>query len=110
MVFHCSGKCAFDVSEEITFQQFLGETWATDGDERFFCEMAVLVDGPRDHALAGTALAEDENRGGRLRGAEQDVHHLAHLRSGEIKDRFDVLGFGFSEFTFEMFDALAHLE
>ena len=80
MVAQGAGERAFDVAEQVAFQQFLGQTRTAHGDERSIRQMALLVNGAGHHALAGAAFAQDQNRGRCFRRSQQGVHHLFHER------------------------------
>ena len=49
-----SGKCTFDVPEELAFEQLPRDRRAIDDDERSIAPDAPLVNPPRDNLLAGT--------------------------------------------------------
>ena len=78
MVPQGAGESAFDVPEELAFQQFFGQTRTGHGDKRFIRQIAPLVKGAGHHAFAGAAFAKDQNRGRCFRRSQQGVHHLVH--------------------------------
>src|SRR6202011_3641220 len=55
-----AGEGAFLVAEQLALQQVLGDGGAVDREEGLLRAPAVLVQGPRDQFLAGTAFAGDE--------------------------------------------------
>jgi len=57
MVAHGAGESAFDMAEEVAFEQLFGEAWTTDGDERFVGQMTLLVDGARAITLLPVPLS-----------------------------------------------------
>src|SRR5262249_11738223 len=72
-------KSPLDVSEKLTFQEALGQGGAVDRNERLFGPVAVLVQGPGQHFLAGAALPTDEHH--RIAG-----RNLAH-QVEQVADR-----------------------
>jgi hypothetical protein len=70
---------AFDVAEELTFQQTLGYGAAVDGDERGGSARAFTMNGPLHEFLARTALTADHHRGVVLCNAANQVIYAAHL-------------------------------
>src|SRR6185436_17840151 len=53
---------AFGVAEELALEKLLGNGAAVHRQERAFRAARALVDPAREHALAGAALAGDEDR------------------------------------------------
>ena len=54
-------KSALHMSEELGFEQFLRDGPAIDGDEHAFGAATVVVQGPCDEFLPGSALTRDED-------------------------------------------------
>src|SRR5690606_34294705 len=57
-----AGEGPAHVSEELAFEQVLGDGAAVDGNEGLFRARAGFVDGAGDHLLSGAALARYQNR------------------------------------------------
>ena len=73
-----AGEAALDVSEELRFEERLGQAGAVDGDERPAGALRVGMDMTRDDVFADTALPGDEDfRIARRRplGDLEDVEH-----------------------------------
>src|SRR5213594_370725 len=66
-----AGERALLVAEQIGLDERLGDGGRVDGDEGPVTPRALMVDGPRDQLLAGSALAGDQD-GGRRPGDLRD--------------------------------------
>src|SRR5207248_9441422 len=72
---------AANVPEELALGKGLRDGTAVDGDERAGAARARGVDGARDHFLADTALARDEDVGARGRAAGDLLPHRFDRRA-----------------------------
>ena len=57
-----AGERAAHVAEQLGFEQRFGNGAAVDGDERLRGGAGLLMNGARDHLLAGAGLAVDQDR------------------------------------------------
>ena len=73
-----SGEGALLVSEQLTFEECLGEGGAVDGDEGFGGARAEAVQSARHQFLAGAGFAEDEHRGILWSDAGNQPEHLVN--------------------------------
>ncbi len=69
------GEGTFDVAEHFRFHQLGGQGGAVDGHEGCVFARAVMMQGPGDQFLAGSAFAVNQHRGG---GGGHPFDHLAH--------------------------------
>src|ERR1700687_955455 len=60
-VFPCASERAFDVPEQLAFEQMLRQRRARDGDERPIAARAPSMDRRREHVLSGAALAREQH-------------------------------------------------
>ncbi len=85
---YCPGEGAFLVTEEFALQQVLGQGCAVDAHKGHLRAVAVEVQEPGEHLLAGSGLAGDEHRGpglGHLLGQGQDpLHRRVPADDGEL--------------------------
>src|SRR4051812_27892875 len=81
-----AGKRSLFVSEQLAFQQRLGERGAIDGDHRFLGPLAMAVQRPRDQLFARAALPENQN--GLVTGSSplDKAENLLHWR--RLADHF----------------------
>lgn len=91
MVFDCARECPLYMPEQITFQEFLGKAGTTYRNKRFVRQMALLVDGPRDDALARAAFSHDQYGCRGFGRPHQHLHYFAHNWRREIQHKFRVL-------------------
>ena len=75
---HGSGEGALLVSEQLAFQQRLGEGGAVDGDEGLGRARAEAVQGAGHQFLAGAGFAEDEHRGVLRSHARDQPEHFVN--------------------------------
>ena len=75
---HGAGEGAARVAEELGLEQGLGNGAAVERDEAVLAPRAGLVDGARDHFLAGAGLAGDEHRRGAGRHGLDHLAEVAH--------------------------------
>ena len=76
------------VAEQLARQQLLGQRRAVDGHERPVAPRALQVHGAREHALAGAALAAEQDRGVGLRGARAATSSTARIAGAlRVADR-----------------------
>ncbi len=76
-----AGERALLVTEELAFEDRLGDRGAVHGDERRIPTRAVLMHVPREELLSGSALAEDEERRARGRRVCRDVEDALQGRT-----------------------------
>ena len=76
------GEAAFDVAEQLRFQQRLGKAGAVDGDKRPVPAWALGVDGIGHELLADAAFAGDEHFGVGPRDALDLLFELDHHAAG----------------------------
>ena len=69
-----AGECAFHVSEQLAFHERADEGGTIDGDERAYG--LNLMYGARDHFLAGTSFAEEQDG---PTAASQLLHHPQNI-------------------------------
>ena len=98
-----AGEGALDVAEEFALEKLAGKAGATDGDEGVAAAGALLMDGAGHDALAGAALAEEEDGGLARCGAEGEIDDLPH--GGRAGLEVDVGGLG-AEAGLEFGDAI----
>ena len=79
----CAGECAFLVTEQLGFEQPLGDGGTVDGDEWTIGARAERVEGARKELLARAAFALEEHGGVGGRGAVQ----LLRGRAGGLDPR-----------------------
>jgi hypothetical protein len=84
------------VAEQLAFEQRFRQRGAGDRDERLRRAVARVVNGARDHLLAGAAFALDQHR------AAQAGHFLAQLQNVRIRAFLadDVVPNGTGAFSF----------
>src|SRR5207249_5717333 len=75
-----SGEGSLLVAEQLALEQVGRDVGAGDGDERALPPRAGLVDEPRQEALAGTALADDEEIRVAPRDPSSQVDDTRHQR------------------------------
>ena len=75
-----AGEGAAGVAEQLAGQQLLGERGAVDGDERPRAPRREPVEQPRQHPLAGAALAPQQHRHVVARGPAHHVQRGLHRR------------------------------
>ena len=78
LVFDRPGEGAFDVPEQLAFQQVFVQGAAIDADIWAGRAVAAFVDRPGNDFLAGAGLANEQNAGIRGRGQTGEAIHLAH--------------------------------
>src|ERR1700686_4987090 len=83
---------AFDVAKQLAFDQRGHQRAAIDRDERFVMERPGVVNGARDHFLAGAALAQNQHRMGAVGGFGDNAVELLHF--GRAADDSAVTLFG----------------
>ncbi len=84
-----AGEAAFLVTEELRFQQLLGNGGAVDADERFSAALAFAVNHAGEHFLAGAGLTEEHDR----RIAVLDLIDFAHRRQQRAAGTDDAMRF-----------------
>jgi hypothetical protein len=84
------GEGAFDVPEELAFEEVLRHRGAVDGHEGPVLARALRVQRPRDEFLARAALAGDEDRRLGVGDARDELAHLQH-RLARAEDVFEAL-------------------
>ena len=75
-----AGEGAFDVAEQLGFEQGLGGRAEVDRDHRVGASPRQSVDFARDDLLAGAVFAEDQDIGIGRRGAVDERPHALHRR------------------------------
>jgi hypothetical protein len=75
-----AGKGAFDVPEELAFDELGHERAAVDGDVRAVFDWAGKMDGAGDHFLAGAAFSQDEDGMVAAGGLGDDAVEAFHFR------------------------------
>ncbi|KFB66994.1 MAG: hypothetical protein CAPSK01_003935 [Candidatus Accumulibacter vicinus] len=78
-----TGEGAADVAEEFRLEQLLRDRTAVDGHERRPGASAGAVDGARQHFLAGSALAPDEDAGVRGGDHPRFLEQFRHAAAAE---------------------------
>ena len=78
-----AGEAAFDVSEELRLEERFGDAGAVHRHERRQPAAGVAVDISRDHVLAHTALARDQDLGRTLRRTRGHGEQFRHRRAGD---------------------------
>ena len=73
-----AGERALAVSEQLAFQEVLGETRAVHDDERVVFARAIVVDGAGDELLAGARLPRDQDGAVDIRGDPHQIEHVPH--------------------------------
>ena len=58
----CAGKSAFDISKQLSTEQFVAHRSTVNGNERFRTTYAGVVNSLREHLLSGSRFARDEYR------------------------------------------------
>src|SRR5947209_1044364 len=70
----CAAECAFFVTEELAFHKVLRYGGAVYIDERLGTAQGMIVDGPRDHLLAGAGFTNDQHSRGMTRNLLHKLH------------------------------------
>ena len=78
---HGAGKRALLVTEQLGFEQVLGQRGTVDGYESLGRPGAVGVNGARDQLLPGAGLAQHENIGLGARRLLDELEDLGHGRA-----------------------------
>ena len=78
-----AGEAAFDVSEEFRLEERFGDAGAVHRHERRQSAAGVAVDISRDHVLAHSALACDQDLGGAFRRTRGHGEQFRHGRTGD---------------------------
>ena len=74
-----AGEGALLVAEELALEERLGDGRAVDRDERPAPPVRQLVDAPREHLLAGAALADERDGDVFPRDGLDDLIEATHL-------------------------------
>jgi hypothetical protein len=79
----------FDVAEQLTLEQRLGQSRALDRNERFALSLTQPVDRFRDKLLAGTALTEQQHVRVTTGNALDESEHLLECQrpTDELRTR-----------------------
>ena len=77
-----SREAALLVAEQLRFEKRFRQARAIDGDERAGRAVGLRVDDVRNHVLADTTLAREQNLCIARRGALRHMHDVEHLRTG----------------------------
>ena len=88
-----AGEGAFDIAEQFALNQRGDERAAVDGNKRLVVERSGVMNGARDHFLAGTAFSEDQHGMGAVGGLGDDAVKLLHLGSAADDAAVPLLGF-----------------
>ena len=104
-----AGEGALGVAEEFALQKFLGKARATDRDQGFVGQVALLMDDAGQGAFAGAAFAKRRMEAGVRAAFSRHFHDFLHARGGKIQEQFGALGLGLLDLAFEALDVLAHL-
>jgi len=88
------GKGAALVTEQLGFEQVLGDGGGVEGDERLVGPGAVAVQGAGHQLLAGAGLPGDQHRGVGMGQAADGAEHFLHGGGGRLRHHpaFVVLG------------------
>jgi hypothetical protein len=86
-----SGERSAHVPKELAFEQVHGDGGAVLADEGALAAGAVLVNRARDELLARAALAQDQDRHGRVRHLVEQAENFVHLRAARDDRRVVVL-------------------
>lgn len=78
--------------EQLGFEKRFGDPGAIDGDEFLLSAQRVGVDMTRDHVLADSAFARDQDFRVAARGALGEFQELAHLRARDNRGRGAIAG------------------
>ena len=104
LIAHRAREGAARVAEQLAREQLGGERGTVHGDEGAVAPRALRVQRARQHALAGAALAAQQDRSVRRRGARNRLVHRTH---GGRLGREIHLGHALVQLRFELEDAAA---
>jgi hypothetical protein len=74
------GECAARMTEQLAFEERVGDRAAVDRDERAAAALAQVMDRARDQFFAGPGLAMDQHRGVARRNAADEPQHFPERR------------------------------
>ena len=87
-----AGERSSFVTEELAFEQVLGDRGAVERDEGSCAARTLLVDRARDQLLAGSRLTQDQDAGGGRRNLSDPAAHAEHrwaLRDERVRTDLD---------------------
>src|SRR5579859_2198973 len=87
-----AGKRIFLVSEQLAFEQSLGQSGARNRNERLRGARAVFVEGTSDQLFAGTALPAKQHGRPAVGGAFDDPVHIMHLGAHAVEVAESIAG------------------
>ena len=79
MLAHCSGECSLYMAEQLAVDGSLGNGSAVDGEIFLAAALRTVVDDARNHFLAHTAFAYNQDTKVSWRHLQCDVKHVVEL-------------------------------